>query len=98
MCILGGTVKQKLKLLLVDFDGVISNGRFYNSTDLSEQKIGKKAVAAIFTVENEQLLNDWMCGRVSYQEVHDTVEARTGISARELDTLLETSAKRMPLN
>lgn len=91
-------MKKKLALLLVDFDGVMSNGRFYNSTDVSEQEMGKKAVENIFTTENTQILNEWMRGKRSYKEMHDFVESRTDINARELDNLLEESVKRMPIN
>ncbi len=91
-------MKQQLRLLLVDFDGVMSNGRFYHSEDKAEQHIGSQVVQNIFTSENTEILDDWMRGKRSYQEMHDMVEQKTGLDARKLDTLLEASVKRMPLN
>lgn len=91
-------MKHKLQLLLVDFDGVMSNGRFYHSEDKAEKEMGNQAIQNIFTPKNTNLLNDWMRGACSYGEVHDLVEQETGIDARKLDELLESSVKRMSLN
>jgi len=91
-------MRHQLKLLLVDFDGVMSNGRFYNAEDEEQAKMGVQAVQHIFAPGNSELLNDWMRGKLSYQSLHDLVEKKAGLSARQLDALLEESVKRMSLN
>lgn len=91
-------VKKRLKLLLVDFDGVMSNGRFYTSLDQKENALGNAAAGIIFTPENKALVNKWMRGQVTYPEIHDMIEATHGLNARQLDTLLEKSIERMPIN
>lgn len=40
-------MKKQLKLLLVDFDGVLNNGRFYRP-DPEQSKMGKMASETIF--------------------------------------------------
>jgi FMN phosphatase YigB (HAD superfamily) len=94
----GEIMKQQLQLLLVDFDGVMSEGRFYDSVDEASHKQGKRAVRAIFASENMHILKDWMRGAYTYKDIHDLVEKRTGLQARQLDILLEESVKRMSLN
>ncbi len=89
---------NKLKLLLVDFDGVMSNGRFYNTDDPDKQGIAKTAVTHIFTEGNAELLNGWMRGKYSYSYIHKLIESKTGIPADDLDALLTESVKRMPIN
>jgi HAD superfamily hydrolase (TIGR01509 family) len=89
---------KKLKLLLVDFDGVMSNGRFYAAPADDESALGAQAVGHIFTADNATLLNDWMRGSISYRQLHKQVAAQVGLDANALDQLLEASVKRMPLN
>lgn len=91
-------MKKQLKLLLVDFDGVMSNDRFYNGSTETETQLGAQAIKHIFTSENIELLNDWMRGGISYQKLHDIIQSRSGIDARKLDSLLEASVQRMSIN
>ncbi len=91
-------MKKHLKMLLVDFDGVMSNGRFYHSDIVAEKEMASSAAQAVFTAENSELLNDWMRGKVSYQDIHTLVEQKTGIKAENLDRLLQDSVKRMSMN
>lgn len=91
-------VKPQLKLLLVDFDGVMSNGRFYNTTLPEEKSIAQQAVAHIFTRGNKNMLDSWMRGHYSFRQLHKEIEEKTGIHADELDKLLIESVQRMPLN
>jgi len=91
-------MKKQLKMLLVDFDGVMSNSRFYNSEIAAEKEMARSAVQTIFTAENSELLNDWMRGKVGYQDIHNLVEQKTGVKAEDLDRLLEDSVKRMSIN
>jgi FMN phosphatase YigB (HAD superfamily) len=90
--------KPDLQLLLVDFDGVLSNGRFYTSQIQQQRQLGLKVAQTIFAPRNQKLLNDWMRGDLTYHDVHDSVAASIGADARQLDRLLEDSVKRMPLN
>lgn len=87
-----------LRLLLVDFDGVMSNGKFYNTTLPEERSVARQAVAHIFSRENSKRLDDWMRGRYSFRQLHREIEQRTGIQADRLDALLIESVRRMPLN
>lgn len=89
---------NKLELLLVDFDGVMSNGRFYNTDDPDKQDIAKVAVTHIFTDKDIELLNGWMRGKYSFSYIHKLIESKTGISADDLDALLSESVKHMPIN
>jgi FMN phosphatase YigB (HAD superfamily) len=91
-------VKKQLKLLLVDFDGVMSSGRFYTTDNVEEEALAKVAEESIFSSANTVLLSDWMRGAIGYKDLHQMIEQKTGIDAGELDALLEKSVKRMPLN
>jgi len=64
--------KKKLKLLLVDFDGVMSNGRFYNTDKPSQQDLADTVAAHIFTENNKELLNEWMRGERSCGDIHSS--------------------------
>lgn len=90
--------KKQLKLLLVDFDGVLSNGRFYHVPDQTRKEIGRAASEIIFDKENTALVDGWMRGEYGFKDVHDEVERRAGIDARLLDGLLEESIGHMSLN
>lgn len=87
-----------LRLLLVDFDGVLSNGRFYRTDNPADKQLAEAAVSHIFTKENSAVLNDWMRGLYTYHDIHVRVERQTGIAADVLDALLVESIKNMPLN
>jgi FMN phosphatase YigB (HAD superfamily) len=89
---------KKLKLLLVDFDGVMSNGRFYATDDPNDQTLSGLAVRHIFNTENAALLDDWMRGTRSFRGMHELIQSKTGVSADQLDDLLLRSVKLMPLN
>ncbi|HEU5121962.1 MAG TPA: HAD family hydrolase [Candidatus Saccharimonadales bacterium] len=89
---------KRLKLLLVDFDGVTSNGRFYRSSIESEKHLGKAAADYIFAPRNSELVRKWMRGELTYDQVHDIVENEVGIDARLLDNILERSIEYMPIN
>jgi FMN phosphatase YigB (HAD superfamily) len=90
--------KKQLSLLLVDFDGVLSNGRFYYVPDQIRKEIGKAASEIIFSRENADLVDGWMRGEYHFKDVHDEVERQAGIDARLLDRILEESIGHMPLN
>jgi FMN phosphatase YigB (HAD superfamily) len=90
--------RTKLNLLLVDFDGVLSNGRFYNAVNGEERALSEFAVKHIFAPDNFELLNDWMRGKHTYREVHKFIEKEYGLSAEKLDKLLIASVKRMHIN
>lgn len=91
-------MKKQLKLLLVDFDGVLSDGRFYYSPDPVQKELGDTAANVIFNAETDELVRQWMKGEYSYSDMHDIVERQTGVDARQLDRLLRESVKHMLLN
>jgi FMN phosphatase YigB (HAD superfamily) len=91
-------MKKQLKLLLVDFDGVLSNGRFYYLPDSDQKELAAIAEHAIFASQDRQLLHQWMKGELTYGEIHDRLGRTAGVDARELDALLRASIKHMPLN
>jgi FMN phosphatase YigB (HAD superfamily) len=93
-----GTTKRSLKLLLVDFDGVISNGKFYSSRNSTQQIIGTQVARHVFTKENTTLLNEWMRGKYSSTDIHTRIAKKTGLDVPSLDRLLEESVRHMPLN
>ncbi|NCD00432.1 MAG: hypothetical protein EOL95_12135 [Bacteroidia bacterium] len=91
-------MKKRLGLLLVDFDGVMSNSRFYETDALEDREFSDKAKEFIFSQENTVVLNSWMRGAICYQEVHRLAEQAKGLSAKRLDHLLHQSVINMDLN
>jgi FMN phosphatase YigB (HAD superfamily) len=86
------------KVLLVDFDGVVSNGRFYEST-LSESADHALFIQKhLFSPENEQLIREWMRGKRSYEEIHEMIRQDLDLPRDVLDRLLVQSVKEFTLN
>ena len=50
-------MKKRLGLLLVDFDGVMSNSRFYETDALEDREFSDKAKEFIFSQENTVVIN-----------------------------------------
>ena len=91
-------MKKQLRLLLVDFDGVLSNGRFYHVPDDIRGQVGSRAAQIIFSRENKSMVHQWMRGELTYQDVHERVARETGTDVHLLDNLLKESIAYMPLN
>jgi FMN phosphatase YigB (HAD superfamily) len=91
--------KHKLRLLLVDFDGVMSTGRFYQTNNDDDTQLGRMVGNEIFANSaNHELVRDWMCGRLSYQHVHSVIAKELNVEARLLDELLVKSVKAMTMS
>jgi FMN phosphatase YigB (HAD superfamily) len=86
------------KILLVDFDGVISNGKFYDSKVLGKDELSQTVQRYLFAPDQDVLIQDWMRGAQTYQEVHEQVSDALSIPLRELNTLLEQSVKEFVFN
>lgn len=86
------------KTLLVDFDGVISNGKFYDSKVLGRNELSQTVQRYLFAPDQDALIQDWMRGVRTYQEVHEQVSAALDIPLHELDTFLEQSVKEFVFN
>ncbi|NCU37800.1 hypothetical protein EOL96_01915 [Candidatus Saccharibacteria bacterium] len=91
-------MKNRLSLLLVDFDGVTSVGRFYATNNMSENALSLCVSDFVFSKDNKKLVQDWMRGKLRYQDLHRLVEKKQGIGADQLDDLLKRSVKEMKMN
>lgn len=86
------------KVLLVDFDGVLSNGKFYDSKLLGENELSRNVQRYLFALGQDKLIQDWMKGIRTYQEVHEQVSPALSIPVRKLNMLLEQSVKEFVFN
>ncbi len=76
----------------MDWDGTLSNSRFW------DRWIGSDKYERIQTelfMNARGMLNEWMCGSISYRTVLKYLEDRTGIEYKELEDELRYSAEHM---
>ena len=82
-------------VLLVDFDGVVSNGKFYDGQDMT---LARKVQQYLFSPQQSNFVRDWMRGIYSYEVVNQKVGDTMGLTADVLNDLLEQSVKEFQLN
>lgn len=83
------------KVLLVDFDGVMSNGKFYDNQDMV---LARNIQEYLFSPLRGELVKDWMRGKYTYEEINQSISDALGLNANKLNDLLEQSVKEFHLN
>lgn len=86
-----------IKLLLVDFDGVMSMDRFYANPPKEHQKAISELQQHLFG-DDKTLVTQWMRGELSFQQLHREVAAQSGIDPSIYDEALTRSVHNMRLN
>jgi FMN phosphatase YigB (HAD superfamily) len=89
---------KQLSLILFDFDGVLSDGRFYSELKDTHPDIHEKIIELLFSKENWPQISEWMRGNLSYEEIHNSISQKIGKEADWLNAALVESVKNMPLN
>jgi len=88
----------KLKLVLLDFDGVLSQGRFYSTIKKDNPEIYEKIANILFSKEAWPFSSRWMKGEFSYKDLHMEIAPRVGVGVEYLNNKLEESVRRIQLN
>ena len=91
-------MKNKINTILFDFDGVLSSDRFYSKIPKKYQESRGKIESIIFSENREDVLNKWMRGRLSYEEVHAFVSEFVDLSVEQMNRFLLDGVKAMELN
>lgn len=86
------------RVLLVDFDGVLSNGRFYESTVSDNNELTRRIQSYLFSPDKDELVKEWMRGKYSYEQIHQIASKNVQVSEDELNHLLVQSVKEFELN
>jgi FMN phosphatase YigB (HAD superfamily) len=89
---------KSLSLILFDFDGVLSNGRFYSQLKDSSPSTHQEIIRYLFSKESWPLISDWMRGKFSYEDIHNLISTKVGKEVDWLNDTLVESVKNMPLN
>lgn len=92
------TFKFNIKAILFDFDGTLSNGRFYSTLSESDPVLFKKIQQKVFTKDNWELLSSWMRGEIDYEEFNKKISEMLNVSTDLLNDALIESVKKMSLN
>lgn len=87
-----------LKTILFDFDGVLSNGRFYSTLAKSNPKAYAKITKAIFGKHNQKVVRTWMRGKISFEQLHRRFTKEIGIPVSLLNRALIDSVIKIKLN
>lgn len=87
-----------LKAVLFDFDGVLSKGRFYSTISDSHPKIHSKIVENIFSKDAWEVVQTWMRGEKSFEELHKHFSGSIGTDVEFLNRALIDSVLVMQLN
>lgn len=86
-----------IKLLLVDFDGVMSKSKFYDPYPQKYKKEFERLLKQLFMSPESDLLYSWMRGSIGYKDLHNKI-APNHIIAAMYDEALLKSAINMQLN
>lgn len=89
---------KTLSLILFDFDGVLSNGKFYSQLQDSHPTTHQKIMEELFAKESRPLISEWMRGKLSYEDIHNLISKNVGQDAEWLNNALIESVKMMSLN
>lgn len=85
-------------VLLVDFDGVLSNGKFYESISRKNNGLTRHIQSYLFSPERDELVKEWMRGKYSYEQIHQIASKDIQVQEDELNQLLARSVKEFTLN
>ncbi len=91
-------MKKKLKCILFDFDGVLSNGRFYSTIENIDLKLHTAINRKIFSKESVAIVERWMNGNLSFEKLHAQLAPDLGVSVKFLNKALIDSVLLMQLN
>lgn len=80
------------KVIFIDWDGTVSNSRFWHRWIGTERY---ELIQRVLFTKEQDLLNDWMTGFVSFATVLKYVESQTGIPYKELEEELIYSSEHM---
>ncbi len=89
---------NNIKSVLFDFDGVLSNGRFYSTISPKKSDIKEKIISKIFSKEAWPLIQTWMIGDKSYRDIHSIVSEQIQVDEDFLNKSLIDSVKKMKMN
>lgn len=87
-----------IKLLLVDFDGVMSQGRFYTGHPEAYKQEFAYLQKVLFEENRDNLLNHWMRGKIDFRTLHARIAGEIDVDPAIYDTALIESVKHMQLN
>lgn len=87
-----------IKLLLVDFDGVMSQGRFYVGHPEAYTREFSHLQKVLFQENRDDLLKRWMRGKIDFRTLHRQIAQEVGIDPAIYDVALIESVRRMQLN
>lgn len=90
--------KTKLKSILFDFDGVLSNGRFYSTIPTEYAEIKEKIITNLFSKDAWETTKEWMRGDKSFEQVHADHAEKIGVDVEFLNKSLIDSVINMKLN
>lgn len=90
--------KTKIKSILFDFDGVLSNGRFYSTIPSEYSVIKEKVISTLFSKEAWEVTKEWMRGDKSFEEIHAEYSNKIGADIEFLNKSLIDSVIAMKLN
>lgn len=86
-----------IKLLLVDFDGVMSKSKFYDSYPQEYKKEFGILLKQLFMSPESGLLDSWMRGSIGYKDLHAKIADNPTVASVYDETLLN-SITAMQLN
>lgn len=87
-----------IKLLLIDFDGVMSKDRFYANYPGHYESEFEHLLSTLFGQNKTTLLDDWMRGKLSYPDVHKKIAKEINANPSIYDQALLASVANMGLN
>lgn len=95
--------KKHKGILFVDFNGVISYNPFWNSLINPEHKLHRyyfKIEELLFKGENkiEDLVNDWMLGKYTSEEIHKIIAENIDVNERELFNIFCEDCKKLDIS
>ena len=86
-----------IKLLLVDFDGVMTKSKFYDAYPQKNKKEFDTLLKQLFMSQESDLLDPWMRGQIGYKEMHAKIADNPKIASIYDEALLQ-SIVTMQLN
>ncbi|OGD63600.1 hypothetical protein A2160_01910 [Candidatus Beckwithbacteria bacterium RBG_13_42_9] len=91
---------QKKSILFVDFNGVISYDPFWLSLTKPNHPLHKyyQKIENFLWGTDQQLLQDWMMGKYTSEEIHQIMEAKIGIPAKEILAVLRQDCARLDVS
>jgi beta-phosphoglucomutase-like phosphatase (HAD superfamily) len=87
---------MKYKVLFIDWDGTLSNSRFWDhwATDPNKQK-SYKLIQNHFFKSSRDIVSDWMLGKFNAEQVINIIATKTNIDNKDLKVGLEHSCRHM---